>query len=608
MENLLPYFERELVYLRRLRREFSDRYPKVGSRLQLGEENCPDPHVEHTFQSVALIAARIAKRLDDAYPEFTEALFEALFPHYLRPFPSCAIVRAACPPIKSTGAAAVFTIPRGSEVDTVAVDGVRCRFRTTYDVVLAPIRLSAARFEAAIRPPAAMAMHPAASASLSIVVEGAVRTGLKTLRVFIDGEPSFCAALRDALFMRAVQAYVEVGKARWMALPSVPLAPVGFADDDELLPFGARSHASYRVLSEYFVFPEKFNFVDIDLAALQTHLPETCQRFTLHLALAGLPPDSNMARMLGSLSAANLLLGCSPAVNLFQRPGQPISVTHRTADYGVLADATHPAAFEVYSIDAVRMVRRREQKEIVTDFRPFYSLRHGEDSTQKGYYWMLRNDPALALVSPGNEKSITLIDSDFNPLAIEKNSLSIELTCTNRNLPSLLRYGQAGGELTPLRDADSYTVRFLRRPSQAYRYSASFGMHWRLISHLTLNHHSLAQAGLPAFREMLTLYDLPQSPTTRRQIDGIVALEHAATAIWMRHKYGSSLVHGIEVGMTLDEEAYVGSGLHLFVQVIDQFLGQYVQMNSFIELLVLSQQSGKELIRCKPRSGSVNLV
>lgn len=128
-------------------------------------------------------------------------------------------------------------------------------------------------------------------------------------------------------------------------------------------------------------------------------------------------------------------------------------------------------------------------------------------------------------------------------------------------------------------------------------------MHWRLIAHLALNHHALIQDGLPAFREMLTLHDVRQSPASVHQISGIVGLEHVPATMWMRHKRGASLVHGIEVRLTLDEDAYVGSGIHLFVQVINEFLALYVQANSFVTLVALSQQSGEELIRCGPRNG-----
>ena len=608
MEDMLPYFERELLYLRRLGREFYERYPGVGGRLQLGDDTCPDPHVEQLIQSVALLSARVAKRMDDSFPEFTEGLLETLFPHYLRPFPSCSIVRATHPSTEAAGNLPVLTIPRGTELDSAVIQGVRCRFKSAYDITLTPMVLAAARFDAVIRPPAGAVTHATASSSISIVLEGSMAQELKTLRVFIDGEPSFCAALRDALFMRAAGAYAEMEPGRWLELPSIPLVAVGFAENEALIPFDARSHMSYRILSEYFVFPEKFNFFDIDLTVLRRRIPQECRRFTLHLALTGLRPDSHTSRMLGSLTEENLLLGCSPVVNLFQRPGQPIAVTHQTADYGVSADMGHPKAFEVYAINSVKMVRRRGQADVVTEFRPFYSMRHGEDATAKGHYWMARNDAVLSVASPGHEKRITLVDSDFNPMAVEKTSLSIELSCTNRDLPNSLKYGQATGDLTPLHDVDSYVVRFLRRPTQTYRFPSSSGHHWRLISHLTLNHRSLSQGGLPAFREMLALYDLPQSPISRRQIEGIAGLEQAETVTWLRHKHGASLVHGTEIRMTLDEEAFVGSGMLLFVEVIDQFLGLYAHVNSFVELVVLSKQSGKELIRCKPRSGYLKLV
>lgn len=608
MENLLPYFERELVNFNRLRREFYERHPKLGDRLMLGEDTCPDPHVGQLIQSTALLCARVAKRLDDSYPEFTEALFAALFPQYLRPTPATSMARAAYPSIRSTGEAPLLVIPRGTEMDSAVVQGVRCRFKTAYDIVLTSLALVAARFDAVIRAPAGVTLPPSVSSMLSIVIDGAAPAELETLRVLIDGEPSFCAALRDALFMRTVGAFVEVEPGHWTALPAVPLKPVGFGEDEALLPFDACSHMSYRILSEYFIFPEKFNFFDVDVAALRRCVPPGCRRFTLHLMLTGLRPDSPTARMLGSLSEGNLLLGCSPVVNLFQRPGQPISVTNLTADYGVLADAAHARAFEVYSIDSVKMVRRREQKEVVTEFRPFYSLRHGEDATKKAHYWMLRSDPTLEAISPGYEKRITLVDGDFNPMEIQKTSLSIELTCTNRDLPSTLKCGQSDGDLTPLRDAESYKARLLRRPTRTYRFSAEQGLHWRLISHLTLNHRALSQGGLPAFREMLALHDLPQSPISQRQREGIVGLAQSETVNWMKLKHGASLVHGTEVRMTLDEEAFAGSGMLLFVEVIDQFLGLYAQVNSFTELVVLSQQSGKELIRCKPRSGYLKLV
>ncbi|MBB5609893.1 MULTISPECIES: type VI secretion system baseplate subunit TssF [unclassified Janthinobacterium] len=599
MDDLLPYFERELVMLRRHCREFAERYPRIAGKLHMSGESCEDPHVEHLIESVAMLAARISKRLDDDYPQFTEALFEALFPHYLRPFPSCAIVHQDMP---APGAGARH-LPANSELDSAAVRGVRCRFKTVYDMTTGTSTLEHASFDAMIKAPAGVRLPIMVSSSLNIVIRH-LDAPPASLRVFINGEPSFAAALRDALFMRTTCAFVEAEAGPWIALAAVPLKPVGFAETEALIPFGARSQPAYRILSEYFAYPEKFNFLDIDIAALSAFLPAGCRCYTLHLGMAGLRPDSDIARMLTSISKANLLLGCSPVVNLFRQSGVPIAITRQKTDYAVLAHATHAHGYEVLGIDAVHLLRQRGGDSTLTEFRPLYSLRHGEGAAH--HYWVLRHDEHLAEKSPGHEKKITLVDSDFNPLLHEKASLSLELTCSNRDLPLALKYGQPQGDLQPC--SGGTALRLLRRPSPPRRFAPGFGLHWRLISHLTLNHHALAQEGLPALREMLTLYDLAQSATSQRLINGIAALAHQPATAWLRHQRGTSLVHGVELRMTLDEAAFVGSSMHLFVQVIDHFLGLYVQINSFIELIVLSLQSGEELIRCKPRSGLQNLV
>lgn len=614
MEELLPYYERELGFLRRYSREFSERYPKIAGRLLIGGEVCEDPHIERMIQSFALLNSRISKRLDDDYPEFTEALFEVLYPHYLRPFPSCSIAR-----LDYSGAAAQLTaateIARGTELATRPVKGVACTFRTAYPVTVAPLALTHAAFSAIIDAPEEVQLPPNASSSISIVLEATAeqislaQLGIGKLRVFIDGEPSFCAALRDALFMRTVKAYVEGDDSgRWNALAQIPVSSAGYAEDDALIPFSARSHPAYRLLTEYFCFPEKFNFFDIDLAAVCMPLPSGCRRITLHLALAGLRTDSNTARMLGTMSTNNLLLGCTPVVNLFRQRGEPIRLTHTAASYPVLADARRAYAFEVQAIESVKLVRQTPQGESITEFRPFYSLRHGQMPASDGHYWVMRRDDTISEKSPGYETEISIVDIDFDPAAIETDTLSLELSCTNRDLPAQLTYGLRGGDLFLEGGSSVRSIHFLRKPTESHRFERGRGAHWRLISHLSLNHLSLSGSGLEAFQEMLTLYDLPRSASSQRQISGIAAIEHKAANAWLPGNPFACLVRGLEVRLTLDEEAFVGSGIHAFAHIVECFLGLYVHANSFTQLVVLSKKSGEELLRCKPRSGDLSLV
>jgi type VI secretion system protein ImpG len=614
MDELFAKYERELVILRSLCREYAQRYPKVAAKLQMGGEACDDPHVERLIQAVALLSARVSKRLDDSYPLFTEALLNLLFPHYLRPFPSCAIIRFSCAANTDGKDAGFAQVPRGTLLETAPVRGVACRFKTVYDVAPSAVVLAEAGFDAAIRAPLATRLPEGVTSSLALAFEPAVPGAplspdtAAVVRLYVDGDASFCATLHDVLFMHAACAYLQVdGDGPWERLPAIPIKPVGFTDDEALIPFGAQSHAAYRVLAEYFAFPEKFNFFDIDVPAILARAPAGTSRFTLHLAIADVRPDSDKARMLVSLSAQYLLQGCTPVVNLFGQPGVPITYDQLSADYTLLAHASFPQAFEVYSVDKVHMVRQNGKDNAISEFRPFYSLRHGEE-TGGGRFWLMRHDETLAICSPGHEKSVSLVNADCEPLEIERNVLSVELTCTNRDLPCQVKIGAPEGDLFVPGTTGGDVIRFLRRPTRPARMMNGPDAQWRLISHLALNHHSLVQQGAEGLREMLALYDLAQSPVSRRQIGGILSVEPIETTAWIRHKRGTSLAHGVEVRLTLDEEAFAGASLHLFAQVIDRFLGLYVHLSSFVELVILSHHSGKELFRCRPRSGSMNLV
>lgn len=610
MEDLLPYYERELGFLRRDLREFAERYPKIAGRLLIGGEVCEDPHIERMIESFGLLNARIAKRLDDDYPEFTEALFEALYPHYLRPFPSCSIAR-----FDVDGASGAAIVPRGTRLNTRAVRGGPCTFRTAYPVSLAALALADATFTPIVRAPESVMLPAGATAGIGLTIASTAaqasvgQLGVDRLRVFIDGEPSFCAALRDALFMRSVAASVEADRSgRWIPLAAIPVQPAGFGDDEALIDFPARSHTAYRLLTEYFCFPEKFNFFDIDLAAVAAAAPADARTITLHLALAGIRSDSNTARMLSTLSTNNVLLGCTPVVNLFRMRGEPIRITHSSASYPVLADGRRAYGFEVHSVDAVSLVRQTPQGETVVEFQPFYSLKHGQEPERDGHYWVTRRDERLARTSPGYETEISIVDIDFDPAEVEIHTLNVELTCTNRDLPAALGYGHSGGDLFAEGGAGEESIVFLRKPTVSYRFERERGAHWRLISHLTLNHLSLTDGGVDAFREMLALYDLPRSASSQRQIGGIAGVAQKPATAWLAGNPFSCLVRGVEVCFTIDEDAFIGSGIHAFAQVVERFLGLYVHANSFTQLILVSAKSGEELLRCPPRSGDLSLL
>lgn len=606
MEDLLPYYERELAFLRRYSRDFADKYPKIAGRLLLTGDVSEDPHVERLIESFALMGARISKKIEDDYPEFTEALLEVLYPHYLRPFPSCSIARFDAGSGASQLSAPVV-IKRGTELLSRPVRGVPCRFRTTYDVTLSPLQLTSARFQPLVQAPRAVRLPPQAGAQISIgfnlasTHEAIAALELESLRLFTDGEPSFCAALRDVLAMHVLKAYVEpAGRDQWIALDANPLTPVGFGEDESLIDYPARSHPAYRLLTEFFAFPEKFGFFDLDLRRLGAL---GGRQFTLHLVLKDIAADSAYARLLEGLTAANLPTGCTPVVNLFAQHGEPIRVSHAAVSYPVVADSRRAFAYEVHAIESVTRVQQTAQGETMTEFRPFYSLRHGESQERHEHYWVARRDELIAKQSPGYELELSIVDAQFDPVTPRTDVLSIDLVCSNRDLPEQLAYGVPGGDLMLEGGGVARSIALLRKPTPSMRFERGRGAQWRLISHLSLNHLSLVEGGIAPLREMLKLYDLQRSAISSRQIEGMVDLTQRSVTAWLPGKHFASVARGTEIRLTVDEESFVGAGISIFARVLDAFFGLYVHANSFTQLVLLSRRSGEELIRCPARNG-----
>lgn len=610
MDELLPHYERELAFLRSHSGDFARRYPKIAGRLQLTGDVGEDPHIERLIESFALLASRIHKRLDDDFPLFTESFLEVLYPHYLRPFPSCAIAHFNAS--EASGQMSKPTrLPRGTLVKSRPVRGVPCTFRTAYDLMLAPLAVSAARFSSAVAAPSGTPVPKGATSVLSVQLQitntqsSWAGLGLDRLRVYVDAEASQVSAVREALHGKVLGVLLQANEhGAWLPVQNAQPGVVGFADDEALIEVDARSQPAYRHLTEFFAFPDKFNFIDLVLP--QELRAVAVRQITLHYLMAGIRSDSNEASMLETLTEKNLQLFCTPVVNLFEQRADPIRWTRKGQSAPVLPDGRKAFGYEVYSINKVYRVLNTPAGESVDEFYPFYSLQHDEllaHGEGKRRYWVMHVDEDVALHSPGYEAELSIVDVDFDPASAQTDTLSIEVTATNRNLPNLLAVGNPGGDLFLSGGSLASEIRLLRKPSASMRFERGRGALWRLISHLSLNHLSLSAGGLDALREMLRLYDLPRSPTNRSMLDGLVRIDHLPATAYLPGQPFSTFVRGTEIRLTVEEGHFVGSGLRLFAQVMDRFFGLYTHINSFIQLKLVSARTQEELIVCERRTG-----
>ena len=606
MEELLPYYERELSHLRHYSEDFVQRYPKIAGRLlPVGEQN-DDPYIEQMIHAVALLGARIGKKLEGDYPHSVGALFDAMLPHYLRPFPACSIAQFSVDP--AAGAPRPHVIARGTELVSRTINGVQCRFKTAYDVTLAPLTISEARYLPAAAAPVVLPVNAAGIVSItfeSTAPQSNLRLlDLRSIRLHLNGESSFVAALADGLFIHALSSYVEAeGSGRWRSLREAPITQAGFGKHDTLFDYPLKSHPAYQPLAEYFGFQEKFDFADIDLGAL-LDMAGSCRRVTLHVVLKEGHGNPHAGRLLESLSSIHFRLFSTPVVNLFRQRGEPIRVTHEKVAYPVVADAGHASAYDVYSIDSVALIRQTRERDQIIELQPFFSQRYGDDR-RVGHYWFACRSEAVASMSPGYETEISVVDVNFDPMAAQTDTLSIKLTCTNRDLPARLAVGLEGGDLFMPEDVGTGpapSIAMLRRPTQTLRFESGDELHLRLASHMALDHLSLTDISAAALKAVLVLYDVHRSAVSSRHIDGIVGLESRKAVVDLPGKPYATPIRGVEMRLTIDERHFIGSSIATFVGAINAFLGYYVMLNSFVRLIVISKHTGEEIVRCQPHS------
>src|SRR6516165_12752785 len=373
-DDLLLYYERELDYIRKMAVQFAEKHPKVASRLVLEPTKCEDPHVERLLEAFAFLAARVHLKIDDEFPEITEALLTVVYPQLVRPIPSISIVEFQSDPEKGKLTSGI-PIPRHSVLQSRSVQGVPCSFRTCYDTTLWPISVTAAEMKPPSRlQPALRAADSSVAIRLEITCTAGVtfpELNIDRLRFYLDGDQGVLNPLYELLFSRLNRIVVRDtspgSKAASIPLRAKSLRAVGFADDESLLPYSRRSFVGHHLLLEYFSFPEKFFFFDLlGLERLWPSGPKQSLEFIF--LLSDVPREDQRQRLELELSPRVFRLGCSPGVNLFSQVAEPIQLTQRRVEYPVVPDLRRPYAVEIFSVDEVTGINRSNQK--ITKYEP----------------------------------------------------------------------------------------------------------------------------------------------------------------------------------------------------------------------------------------------
>ena len=589
MVDFLSHYNEELASLRERAARFARAFPKVAGRLRLTGEVADDPHVERLVQSFAFTAARVRQKLDDEFPELTNGLLETLYPHYLAPIPSMSVVRFQPGP----GAAGILKVPRHTEIQAEPVNGESCRFRTTQDVDVAPLRLAAASLAGQpLQAPASPHRGAASCLRLSLRQDGGAPgvggLGLYRLRLFLAGSWRQASGLAELLLNHTL----GIALARHsndpdpIMLPASCLKAVGFAEEEGMLPYPPSSFAGYRLLTEFFAFPQKFLFFDIE--GLDAWEGKDLEIF-VYL-------DESDTSLEQSVSLDDFVVNATPVVNLFRQLCEPITLDGTRTEYRLIPDSRRHNTREIHSVAEASIGERNGTR---YSSAPFFGRTRTATS---GVYWQI----SRSFEDDGtSDVDISFFDENRRSTGPLDAVASVDTLCLNRELPESLPFGGGHPHLTLVDGIEAIdVVQALVPPTPSVRLDDGNGRNWRLMSHLLLNHLSLADRDGNALKEVLKLYAFRDPPETRQLVGSIAALEtRSATA-----RIHAGMVPGTEIALTFDPATIDRPAAYLFGAVLDRFFGLYTAINSYTRLTVYLRGQSRPVARFPARAAERPLL
>ncbi|MDR5735849.1 type VI secretion system baseplate subunit TssF [Caballeronia sp. LZ025] len=593
----LKYFDEEMRYLREAGGEFAQAHRDTARRLgmrygELGEG------VRETYEGFALLAARLRMKLDDGAPEITEPLIDNLYEHMARAIPSLSIVE--CTPL-GRAATTAAQVPAGAVMRSTPIgpDQAQCLYRTTQAVPLLPLSVEDA--EVAVRADGRTVIRLTFGLLLA---EQRERADLSRIRLYLHGERPAASALYAALTRQVASVGLRLPSVRngeLQRLADVHFEAAGFGSSTRLWPVtnAERDKTLDReqTLLEYFVFPQKFHFVDLcGLDASMVPAGET--RMTVEIELNGRVPGDY------AVSRESFRLFCTPVINLFEidavalRPTDWHDREHRIRAHSKLAGHVEP--YDVLAVTATD-----QEDSALHAYSAFTTFKH------RG--WMLRYQKperyfhtSTRFGVVGRELWVTLSGQlwekqdarrdDREGGSIEPDRhLTVRALANNGRLPRM-----ALAEATITETVSGFTgiasVRNLTGPTlPLYPPRHHPGYDWRVLGHYTAggaNELNMIQmAGAPALRAALELYDWSVDDSITKRIDAIERVwlvEHKALQRAYVHREARMHVQ-------LDAKAFDGPGdVMLFGDVLSRFIGHYASFHHSMRLVLIVD--GKETV------------
>lgn len=571
------YFDNELYYLNKLEQRVATEKPQLVGEIS---ERMQDPDVARLLDGIAYLSGNLREQIDRQFPELTNSLVNMLWPAYARPFPSMTIMEYT--PDLSINTS--FKIAKGQTFisqplyvqNNVAYphdndNWHQCRFTQCRDLWLIP-----ACINDITQHKTSIELHFSLEKISSLA-----SLGLDKLRFYLHGASYTTSQLFYLLNNKIKKASIST-KTQHFTLDNFTAEPVGFNAEDALLPYPKNSYDGYRLLQEYFCFPEAFLFLDIK--GLENIPPAiTADEFTLFIEFNTPIPDAIF------ISEDSLKINCVPAVNLFIADSEAIDLTGKQTEYPLNKSHQKQHCYDIFSINQIQGLRYiPQQSRSIAHYTAFESFHHqsNQDKATSAGYYRLKISHHKSEV--GYQHTLSFVRHNEQNLLNCEESISVSLNCTNRNIASsLASHSIAFEKENDIKGA--ITVSNIIKPTKALYPLLENTLYWSELTNLSINYQSLLS--LSALKQILQLYDFKatfyqqSARQSQKCLDAMTELKTHS----IEYLYRGLPVRGLRTTLSIHQSAFISEGaLYLFCAVLAQFFTLYTSVNMFHELEVIN--------------------
>lgn len=576
MENadsqLKDFFARELHALREDTAAFAQAHPAAASALALNKGRSSDPQVELLLQSFAYLTGRLHYQMEAGQAALPNTLMDVLYPHLSAPVPSMLVAKIDAPQAKGT------LLERGRQmyatVNNEAGQPVNCRFRTSFDTELWPLLITDIKLSSVDEYPALKAAGQTRSVlKVSLHTQGnqsLQSLAPERLRFHINSEEKSAFRLYETLALNLTGLALRCGEEPVRMLEAGALRWLGFEDKQAALYANPHSHPGYRLVQEYFAFPEKFMFFDVEGLLFDQAGSDADLLFLLDL-----PPTRTL-----SPGADALQLNCTPLVNLFSQRIDPFALDHSQYEYPLRADLQNHRYCEIYAIEELIAIRPDAPPRSIA---PYYAMEDFRQLGQQDYFYVARRETGQLPGIAGTELHVSFLDTHFDLTHPADEVIGGRALCTNRRLPERLRIGD---ELKLEGAGAVNSIHVLSKPTAHQTPQLIGARPWTLASQLSLNHLSLAEGdkALASLKEMLRLHIGPSSLQGLKQIDGLSQLKCRPVVRRIGQEGWRGFAQGLHIEVNIDRSHFDEGSAVLFTDILRRFFALYASVNTLVEV------------------------